>query len=110
MKNIKKFGLFEPVKVEGKDGVYEVEAYFEQLFIQNGNETFELWYTLRDKEHGGVIEVKYTQVSSAKKDNVDVINKLLDEYNDNLVLAEITNDNDYIKKAKYIMEKMKCGG
>lgn len=107
MKSVDKFDLYDEVIVEGKDGIFTVEAYFEQLLISNGRQTFELWYTVRDKKFGGVSEARYNLVSSAANKKKENMNDMLDEHNDYLRLETMLNDPEYGTKAKYILEKMK---
>lgn len=105
--NIAKFNIHDEVLVEGKEGIFKVEAYFEQLFVDEGIEKFELWYTVRDKKYGGINEVRYNLVKSADQKKIENMNELLDEYNDCLRLEILFSDSEYGVKAKDTMKRIK---
>jgi hypothetical protein len=109
MKNIQKFSAKDEVVVDGMDGIFTVEAYFEQMIVENEREVYELWYTVRDKEFGGIAEVRYNRLSSAAQKKKNKIDGLLDEYNSCLKIGKILNSSKCRIEAKYIMNKLKSG-
>jgi hypothetical protein len=107
--NIQKYHAKDEVIVDGMDGIFTVEAYFEQMIVENNKEVFELWYTVRDKQFGGCAEVRYNRLSSASQKKKDNIDGLLDEYNSCLKIGKILNSTRCKREAKYIIHKLKSG-
>jgi hypothetical protein len=81
--------------------LYEVKGYFEELSLQKLNPEYELCLILNNKRNFQTIEVSSKDIILIQ-DKPNLMNRLLDKYNDYMLLEQMFKDGEYGLKARQL--------
>lgn len=98
-----KFRVGQLVKVKSENELYKIEGYEKKIVVKRGVEMKEEVYILKHLQVDAVIFKTKDEIVSS---NLHIIDYLLDLYNDYMMLYEMFEDEDYLKKAKKVINKL----
>lgn len=103
-KNYDEFKVGNEVKVMGEgDDIFLIRGKFEQVAESQGREYFQMWFSLKHKEKGYMIEASCTSVFKIIVD----YNEFLDEYNCLMFMENIFQNGKIKLEADRLMQETK---